>query len=243
MKKTLVALTAGVLAVGTGQVAAAPERIGSSYVLEIPSPAGMVRVGPDMPGMLRVHQATQPKGDGIRMLATYLPEQLAPAARRGEIVTMDRYCMLQSASALENARVSEAEFRSVQPDLVQKLREEGSELMQRNADVISKQGESMGRALDLESGQLKMELGGTAMLAPHDIVDGRHISWSGFMRLKADGTAGGGQRIDKVMSMTIHLALTGERLVQFTCYGAQEDLWWTRTATKLWAARAQAANP
>lgn len=243
-KQVACSAVAVVLAVGAGQVAAAPERIGSSYVLEVPAPSGFVRVTPDMRAMQRVHDATQPgENRQVRMLATYIPEERAADARRGELVEMDRWCMLQIAWRLQDVPVSREEFTKIQPELVRKLREEGNELLRATGDMIADQGEAMGRAINLELGQLKMGMGGISMLPPHDVVEGVHIGWSGFMRLIADATSAGGSRLDTIHSMTLYATHVDERLLQMVCYGEQGDLDWTRQATKAWSARTRAANP
>lgn len=231
------------LLIWAGSATARTERIGTGYTLEVPAPVGFVRVGADMPTLYAVSQSMAAPGpDGIAVVATYIPAELAERARQNELPGMDRWCMLQAARRIENRDVSRAEFAQMQPDVVKGLSEKGEATIKSQASTVGAQGDRMAAALRLEQGSVDLALQGAATLPPHDVGEG-YIGWSGFLRYTLDATTAGGQKVDTVQSMTMYIQHVGRRMVQMVCYGEQGGLGWTRSATKAWMKATSARNP
>lgn len=247
MRKQMVAAAVLVaLAVGAGQAAAAPERIGSSYVLQVPAPAGFVRVTPDMKQMYPYTRSfdSPPGPGGVDLVATYMPAELGPMARRGAVPEMDRWCLLQVVRSLRDVRVTPEDFTIIfQPGLIATLEKQGNDLLSQNAPLLDGQGDRIMKALEIpgDEGALKVGLISSVALKPHD-VGAQHVGFSAFLRSRLDATAIGGQKVEEIIAMTTYAGVAGERMIQQVCYGQQGDLAWTRSTTRTWVMATQTAN-
>jgi hypothetical protein len=194
-------------------------------LIEVPSPAGFVRVTPDMTEVKRLSdQMIDPVND---TLAFYIPEAAVPAAMSGEIPDLGRYFMLKVNKKLKAYTASVAEFADLQ-----------NTVASQNIKLFEQIKEKMPDYFDKINGNLKKEYGSDFSLGVFQMLplDPHHksenaFSYSMFMNV---GSGTGPKQSMSVIPATATFLNTSGRILFLYSYGTKDDLAWTRDASQAW---------
>jgi len=196
--------------------------------LNIPAPIGFVRVTPQMNAVYRLSQLTTSSSN--EQLAFYIQEKDGPAAMSGALPKLNRYFSLQLNKRLKGAIVTGKDFGNFK-----------NVIKRQNADLINSLESQFPSLFDIKSRQIskafniQIALRLTTMIPLEMHVDENNaFAYSFFGKL---GISTEENQKDLILSGTCSFINVSDKVVFLYCYGEQDDLDWTRTASRDWAER------
>jgi hypothetical protein len=196
--------------------------------LNIPAPIGFVRVTPQMNAVYRLSQLTTSSSN--EQLAFYIQEKDGPAAMSGALPKLNRYFSLQLNKRLKGAIVTGKDFGNFK-----------NVIKRQNADLIKSLESQFPSLFDIKSRQIskafniQIALRLTTMIPLEMHVDENNaFAYSFFGKL---GISTEENQKDLILSGTCSFINVSDKVVFLYCYGEQDDLDWTRTASRDWAER------
>lgn len=226
------ALTITVIALLSTLANAAEISVGGT-TLTVRTPQGFARLTDDMQPLYDV--ALDTANPNNRRLVTFIDENVAPLARAGELLTLERFINIEIMRKLEPTIATSADFAQVQglirDDLDKAIAKIERSMPQKMADLSTKVSET----LDVE---LALSLSNVVPIPVHQ-QDERLISHSMVVKYEMSEPAG---RTDFIVTVTTtYLFLKGKILYVYV-YGGPDDLSWTRAEAAELAAEILSAN-
>lgn len=198
--------------------------------LEIPPPDGFVALTPELRTVYEFQkQFIWPNNE---QLAVFIAESDIPIALRGEIPPLTRVFRVQVARSTAPLSISHSQFEELK-EVGRKQVEDGLAKLKKELPLLfDKVSEGVSASLGAE---IQIALGSVVPLPAHEDSD-HAFAWSTFVNtnfraeLDPDATT-----VTSVMtSAFVHVK--GKVLFLY-CYGAADDLEWTRTASHAWSER------
>ncbi|MDH5427675.1 MAG: hypothetical protein OEZ57_15670 [Nitrospirota bacterium] len=203
--------------------------------LNIPSPNGFSPVTEQMDAVYRLslQMAADPMSD---QLAYYIPESEIPVAMAGEIpLHLQRFFYLKVDKKLKDTVLGSkefAEFKSV-------IKRQNTEILKlvesKISNVLKETSNRVSKELDVN---LALQLSQMVPLDPHYETDNA-IAYSMYLN---GGVEVEGEKEDIIVSGTVTIVNVAGKILLLVCGGPQEDLEWTRNASKAWADSVMASN-
>lgn len=201
--------------------------------LDIPSPQGFARVTEQMDAVYRVSlQMSDPMND---QLAYYIAESDVPAAMAGEMPSLERYFILKVNKKIKDMVVGSKDFEKIKSltkkennDLLKTLESKTPGLMESTSKGISKE-------FDVD---FALQLSQVVPLTPHHETD-NSFAYSMYINY---GVAVEGEKEEFIVSATATYVNAAGKVLFLYCYGPQENLEWTRNASKEWAGLVLSSN-
>lgn len=193
--------------------------------LNIPSPKGFVRVTQQMDAVYRLNQLTTSSSN--EQLAFYIQESDVPTAMSGALPKLNRYFSLQLNKKLKGTFVTTKDFGNFK-----------SVIKRQNADLYKSLENKLPGLYDSNSKQIsktfdkQIALRLTTMI-PLDVhFEGNNaFAYSFFGKL---GVTTEGDQKELILSGTCSFVNVAGKVVFLYCYGKQDDLEWTRRASRDW---------
>ncbi len=203
--------------------------------IAVPAPTGFVPVTKEMTAVDSLMD-TFVGPDNVRFV-NFLPQDLAPAALKGEVPNLVRYLSLQSYKKTVTQIVTTADFIELKSamqkqygDMLHKLEKQMPDLMEK----INKRLEGQLNA------PLNLNVNEAVPLPAHDESE-RSLAVSVMMNLAVKLPDGETTNAPVVMTTTL-VHVRGKVLFAYV-YGEGKDLEWTRKVSKEWSDAILAANP
>ena len=229
MKRTLATI---ILIFIAGSSYAKSFSIGGKDVI-IPPPQGFSYVTREMDAVYRLSlQMVDPDND---QLAYYISNSDVPTAMAGEIPPLDRTFLVKVNKQLKDMVVGAkdfAEFKDVtkrqNKDAFESIKSQMPDLMEGNSEGISKE-------FDID---FAMQVSQMIPLEPHYEVDNA-ISHSMYINY---GITTEGTKEELIVAVTATYVNVAGKVLFLYCYGLQDELEWTRSASKSWVEQIMNSN-
>jgi len=229
MKKLLASI---LLLFIVGSVYAETFSVGGKELL-IPSPQGFSRVTQQMDAVYRMSlQMVDPNND---QLAYYISDSDIPSAMKGELPLLQRTFLIKVNKQLKNIIVSSQDFREIKSgtkhqnkEIVESIKSQISDLMKGTSEGISKE-------FDLD---FALQVSQMIPLDPHYEVDNA-LAYSMYINY---GISSEGTKEELIISATATYVNVSGIVLFLYCYGPQDELEWTRSASKSWAEKVMDRN-
>lgn len=193
--------------------------------LEIPSPQGYLPITKKMDAVYRLsQQMTDPSNT---QLAFYINESMISTALANEMPALDRYFILKINNRLKETLIKSKHFIELKDVLKKqnkKIFESLKTKMPAHMDGISK---GVSKEFDVD---FAIKVSKMVPFDPHYETDNA-LAYSLLINYR--GTVGGDKDNMIVSATSTFLNLEGRVLLLF-CYGAKDDIEWTREASKKW---------
>jgi hypothetical protein len=201
--------------------------------LDIPSPKDFSRVTEQMEAVYRLSlQMADPMND---QLAYYIAESDIPVAMAGEMPPLQRYFVLKVNKELKNTVVGSKEFA----ELASMAKRQNTEILKsvesKIPSVMKKTSKGISKEFDVN---FALQLSQMVPLDPHYETDNA-FAYSMYVNY---GVSVEGEKEDLIVSATATYVNVAGKILFLYCYGPQEDLEWTRNASKAWAGSVMASN-
>lgn len=201
--------------------------------LEIPAPNDFSLVTKEMDAVYRLGlRMADPMND---QLAFYIVDSDVPIAMSGEMPSFNRYYLLKVNKKLKNRVVGSKDFavlktsvKSQNTELIKSVEKQMPGLMEKISNGISEE-------FDID---FAMKLSQVVPLNPHSESD-CSFAYSMYVNY---GTTIEGSTEDIIVSATSTIVNVAGKIIFLYCYGPQEELEWTRSASKAWEAMILASN-
>ena len=202
-------------------------------VLEIPPPRGFYPITPKMDAVYRLSlQMADPMND---QLAYYISESDVPVAMTGEIPSLKRYFILKVNKKLKALVIGTKDFNELKNFTKQKNKELVKSVEAKIPALMDKMSKGISKELDVD---LALKLSQMVPLDPHDETDNT-FAYSMYINF---GITAQSAKKDLIVAATATFVNVAGKVLFLYCYGSQEDLEWTRSASKAWAARIIESN-
>lgn len=197
-------------------------------ILEIPSPKGFVLVTPQMDAVHRVSlQLVDPMND---QLAYYITESDVPDAMAGEIPSLERTCILKVHKKLKNMVIGVKEFAQMKDVIKQQNQKIFKTMEAKIPSMMDNISKGISKEFDTD---FAVKVSNMVPLDTHYETD-NVMAYSVYYNY---GASAEGHKEDLIVSSTSTLVNISGKVLFLYCYGAKEDLEWTRSASKAWAER------
>jgi len=201
--------------------------------LEIPSPNGFSLVTQEMDAVYRLSlQMADPMND---QLAYYIPESDVPVAMSGEIPSLERYYILKVNKKLKNMVIGSKDFVELKRVSKRQNREILKSVETKMPSLMEKTSKGISEEFDVD---VALKLSKMVLLDPHYETDNA-FAYSMYINY---GSTVEGSKEDFIVSATTTFVNGGGKILLLYCYGPQEELEWTRSASKAWAGMVMASN-
>ena len=201
--------------------------------LEIPAPDGYAKVTPQMDGAYRLgQQMGDPMND---LLAFYVNDVDLPAAISGQVPVLERYFVLKVNKDLKGITVGNRDFAEIAQATAQQNKEVLKSVEELLPDLMQDSSEGISKEFDID---FAMSISQMVPLDPH-LTTENVFSYSMYINY---GVATGGATENDVMAATTTFINVSGKLLFLYSYGPQEDLEWTRSASKMWAIAIDSGN-
>lgn len=203
--------------------------------VKVPTPSGYAPVTSEMSELYELQKMfVAPTNEEF---ITFIPEELIPAVLQGEIPEINRWFSVQTARTIASRAVTSTDFRGVKD----KIRTENDQLIKK---VEGQLPGLMGKINEDFSGKydvnLALSLSQLVPLPVHDESE-RSLAYSAFIKYNMNDEHGRPATFVSVVTMT--LVHVNGRLLFLYSYGDENDLEWTRRASKEWVTRLISDNP
>lgn len=207
--------------------------------LEIPAPEGYVNVTAEIKDQFPFQQIlAESKRQGAD-ISFYLPEKMVAELREGALFEPKRFFMLQITEKLKRISFSAADFAMFKlrvKEKNQEYRDMRDRKLKQASDNLSQE---LSRGADLD---LSLEITETTAFEPHfesinELSSSKYVA-GGLQVNGEDGAA-----VRDANAHTLTYLNTGGKLIVLDCVAPENDLEWTRTASRAWAAAILAENP
>ena len=202
-------------------------------VIAIPSPHGFSRVTQQMDAVYRISlQMVDPKND---QLAYYISDSDIPIAMTGELPSLERTFLLKVNKQLKNMVVGLKDFA----ELKNNIKCQNNELFESVKSQISGLMKGVSEGISKEFGvDFAMQISRMIPLNPHYEADNA-IASSMYINY---GVSAKGTKEDLIVSVTVTFVNVSGKVLFLYCCGPQDELEWTRSASKSWAERVMNSN-
>ncbi|WP_417386757.1 hypothetical protein [Gimesia sp.] len=202
--------------------------------IEVPAPAGYVRVTPEMGDVYRLARSlVDPAND---LLAYYIPESDVAAAKAGEIPPLNRTFMLKVNKQLKTAELGTGDFAKLKKGAVEENRKITETLKKQLPDLFDKVNQGISKEFNMD---FAMQVSQVVPLDPHyDVPNAMAFSMFVTYNVSAEG-----EKSDDVVCCTTTFLDADGKVLFLYCYAPQDELSWTQSAAKDWAESVMASNP
>jgi hypothetical protein len=215
-----------------GSASADPFTVGGK-VLEIPSPSGFHQVTPQMDAVYRLSlQMADPMND---QLAYYISESDVFVAMSGEIPFLERYFTLKVNKKLKTMVIGSKDFTELKNITKQQNRQMLKSVEEKMPSLMDKMSKGISKEFDVN---FAMKLSQMVPLDPHYETENA-FAYSMYINY---GVVVDGSKEDFIVSATVTLVNVAGKILFLYCYGLQEELEWTRTASKAWTGMVMESN-
>lgn len=194
--------------------------------IEIPSPKGFAIVTPQMGDLNRFSlQLVDPAND---QLAYYITESDVPAAISGKTPSLDRYCVLKVSKRLKTMVLDLNDFTKIK----NAVKQQNKQILKSIEAKIPSLMEQTNKGVSKEFGvDFAIKVSQMVPLDMHHATDNT-FAYSMYLNY---GVAAENYKEDFIVSATATVINISGKILFLNCYGTQEDLEWTRSASKAWA--------
>lgn len=215
-----------------GLVNAATFSVGGKE-LEIPQPNDFSMVTPEMDAVYRLsQQMADPMND---QLAYYIAESDVPVALSGEIPSLERYYILKVNKKLKDMVIGSKDFAELKNITKRQNNEIFKSLETKMPGMMEKTSKKISEEFDVD---FALKLSQMVPLDPHYETD-KAFAYSMYINY---GATVEGSKEDFIVSATATFVNVAGKILFLYCYGPQDELEWTRTASKSWAANVMDTN-
>lgn len=201
--------------------------------LEIPSPSDFSVVTKEMDAVYRLsQQMADPVND---QLAYYITESDVPIALSGEMPSLERYYILKVNKKLKDMVIDSKDFTELKNITKRQNNEIFKSLETKMSDVMKKTSKGISDEFDVD---FALKLSQMVPLDPHYETDNA-FAYSMYINY---GATVEGSNEDFIVSATATFVNVAGKILFLYCYGPQDELEWTRTASKAWAANVMGSN-
>jgi len=193
--------------------------------LLIPSPSGFTRVNKQMDAVYRLSlQMADPKND---LLAYYISNSEIPTAMKGEIPPLKRTFVLKVNKELKNIIVGSDDFNAFKNVTKRQNKETFEKIKSQISDLMKEQSKGISKEFDLD---IALQISQMIPLDPHYEVDDA-LAYSMYANY---GISAEGSEEELILAATSAFVNVSGKILFLYCYGSQDELEWTRSASKSW---------
>ena len=201
--------------------------------LEIPSPPGFSRVTQQMK---EVYRLSQQMADPVNeQLAYYIAESDIPVAMSGKIPALERYYVLKINKELKDMVVGSKDFAKFKSITNRQNKEILKSIESKIPGLMEKTSKGISKEYDIN---FALQVSQMIPLDPHYETDNT-FAYSMYINY---GASVDGSKEDFIVSATATFVNVAGKLLFLYCYGPQNDLEWTRNASKAWAGMVTTSN-
>jgi hypothetical protein len=229
VKKTLTTI---LLIFITGSAYAETFSVGGKELV-IPSPQGFSRVTQQMDAVYRMSlQMVDPKND---QLAYYISDSDIPSAMAGKLPSLDRTFLLKVNKQLKNIVVGSKDFAELKSMTKRQNKEIFESVKSQIPDLMKETSEGISKEFDVD---FALQLSQMIPLNPHYEADNA-LAYSMYINY---GVSAEGTKEELIVSATTTFVNVSGKVLFLYCYGPQDELEWTRSASKSWAEKVMVSN-
>ncbi len=228
-------ILAALLITGLSLNAGAADINVGNRLVNVPLPDGFTELTPDMSQYYGTIQAFVAPTNTRHL--TLIPNAVADAMLRGELVDLERYMSIESEQGLSAASLSAAEFAELRRHYRDQVDELYATVEERLPGMLEEGNRVVSEAL---SADMAVDFGGMVPLPIHLDTDNA-IASSLFMTVGA--TVNGENVGSDVLAGTSLILHVKDKVLFLYVYGPESDLEWTRETAAAWATSIVAANP
>lgn len=196
-------------------------------------PDGFVRVTEDMVAVFELcSQMSDPVND---VLAYYIPQTDAPAAKKGKLPLLEKMFVLKVSKNLKDALFGIQEFAELKKITKRHNKEIVASLQSELPDLMKKLQQENSKELDLD---YALQISKIIPFTPHYETE-NVISYSMYLKL---GIQGDEPPEEATLAATLNIVNLSGKVLFLYCYGTQENLEWTRYTSLEWVDHALARN-
>lgn len=201
--------------------------------LVIPVPQGFSRVTQQMDAVHRLSlQMVDPAND---QLAYYISISDVPFAIAGELPSLKRTFILKVNKDLKNIIIGSKEFAELKRTIMRQNKELLESVKSKIPGYFERMSKGISEEFDLDF----------ALRLSHIIPLDRHYeadnAWAYSMYINY-GVSASGVRENAIVSATATFVNVSGKILFLYCYGPQDELEWTRNASRAWVERIMASN-
>ncbi|QDT30730.1 hypothetical protein [Gimesia panareensis] len=216
----------------SGSVTAEPFQVGKKR-LEIPAPAGFIKVTPQMHALYRLsEQMIDPVND---QLACYIPEADRAQAEAGTITELDRFFLLKVNKKLKSKVMGSNDFAKLKAATKNQNQVIIDTVKSKMPEVVEKMSQGLSKEFDLD---IVMKLSDVVPLEPHYEAPNA-MSFTMFITYNMQAN---GSQEDAVLCCTTTFLNTDGKILFLYCYADQDEMEWTRQASRSWAESILSSN-
>ncbi len=229
MKRTLTAILLILIA---GSAYAEIFNVGGKDLV-IPYPQGFSHVTQQMDAVYRMSlQMVDPKND---QLAYYISDADIPTAMAGELPSLDRTFLLKVNKQLKNMVVGSNDFAELKNMTRRQNKEIFESVKSQIPGLMKGISEGISKEFDVD---FALQISQMIPLDPHYETDNA-LAYSMYINY---GVSAEDTKEKLIVSATATFVNVSGKVLFLYCYGPQDALEWTRSASKLWAEKVMDSN-
>ncbi len=208
----------------TGSAYAGSFSVGGT-VVDIPSPEGFHQVTSNMDVVYRLsQQMTDPVND---QLAYYISEKDVPNAMSGGTPLLERYFILKVNKDIKNMIVDTNDFSNLKKVTKKQNNEIFKSVEEKMAAIIDETSKNISKEFDVN---MAIKMTQMIPLSPHHETS-NSFSYSAYINF---GVTAQGSNEEFIASGTVTFINLAGKVLFLYCYGPQNDMEWTQTASRSW---------
>ncbi|QDT88338.1 hypothetical protein [Gimesia chilikensis] len=238
MKFVLLSLFAVMCLLGT--VTADEFEVGGK-TLEIPAPEDFVLVTPAMEEVYHYSQLVDSADLLNENVAYYISAAEAPAALQGELPELKRTFILKANRKLKDKVVGLVNFLELKKATKREYRQIIQEIKAKDPKIYERLNTGIQEQFDLATA---IEVSQLVPFEPH-FESSHALAVSMFLTIylpPEEGAAEEAEPVEEISAATATVMNVEGKLLFLFCYAPQDDLEWTRTASRSWTKAIIAAN-
>ncbi len=202
--------------------------------IDIPIPEGFAELTPEMETLYKLQQ--QANYPGNRRYVTYIPESLVPKALGDASPVLQRWFDVQGVANAATLTISNSMFQHLKQSFRTRIEETFTDLEKKAPRLVEDWNKGLRKELGVEFALSDMRM---IPLPPHYEID-QAFAYSQFMKMERRSESGTATPL--IFSATSNLIHVKDKTLFLYCYGREEDLEWTRAASKQWVESILGAN-
>lgn len=196
--------------------------------IEVPTPLGYAPVTSGMSGLYEAQNIFASPAN--EKYITFIPEALVPSALRGEIPELSTWFSVQTVKAIAAKSVSSTDFSRLKEQIRTETSRLTKEIEAQAPGLLGEINRNISSAYNVEQA---LSLSQMVPLSVHHETE-RSIAYSAFVKYNINDQSG--QLTSTVTtSVTLTMILVNTRALFLYTYGGENDLEWTRAASRVWA--------
>lgn len=201
--------------------------------LVIPTPRGFSRITQDMDAVYRMSlQLVDPQND---QLAYYISDSDIPTAKVGELPSLERTFILKVNKQLKNMVIGSEDFAKLKNITKSQNKEIFESVRSKIPGRMKGISEGISKEFDVD---FALQISRVIPLDPHFESDNA-LAYSMYI---AYGISAEGTKDESIVSATVTFVNVSGKVLFLYCYGPQDELEWTRSASKYWAEKTMDSN-